>query len=452
MYSKTKQLFGKRLVLVVFAFVFVSVSAVPANVFAQSIGDAECPDKDMSQLDCDAIQWDWPDWVPVLADDSDFGCSTANTTSLVGNNNTERVWNYLRGQGLTPVAAAGVMGNFSEESGFDPAIKQNHTTRALPDAGDGVTGYGLAQWTSQGRQAGLFENMRGANLQQYYGEGWGHPERDRTMPQQDNDKLLLLELNYAWGDDTAGAKIDTTTIKGIKDKLNAATTEKGDNGSTVLFHSLYERSGDNAEQIQERVTAATKILGDMSDVTTVSASTGCTGTIGGVSTLDDTIAWAQRFMTDTRNKYSGSAPAIASTIKDPRIDGSLMRIATWPESTSFICWGAYGCDECTTLSGWFVTNMTGYTYGGGNGGEVVGNLKAKGVPTGKTPKPLSVFSYYTPGYGHTGLVLGVLDDGSVITLENNWPSNTLSARKYNITKDHPTVEFAYVGDKLKVEI
>lgn len=373
-------------------------------------------------------------------------CGGSASATVSGSNNAEMIWNYLTGtRQLTPIAAAGIMGNFSQESGLDPAIKQNKTTRAIPDGGDGKTGFGLAQWTTPPqRQAGLFTKMREAGLQQYYGAGWGNPEKDKDMPIEDIKKLITIELDYAW-------EGDTTKIKDIAEQLKAAPSEKGDNGSTVLFHKLFERSADGAAQIQQRVTDASGFLQKYGGTT---GTTSCAGELGGVTKTEDAIPWAMKFIEDTKAKYDGAAPATATQLPNPKTtpngSGSIMNLATFPESTSFICWGAYGCDECVTLSGWFVTNMTGYTFGGGNGGDVVGNLKAKGVSTGSDPRPFSVFSYDTGSFGHTGVVLGVLGDGTAITLEDNWVSNTVSIRQYDIKKSYPNATFAYVADKLKV--
>jgi hypothetical protein len=397
-----------------------------------------------SQLDCAAILGPWENWIPESGG-AGGECSTSSTTETKGANNAETVWNTLSQKGLKPIAIAGIMGNFSQETygTFDPAVKQNSTTRAIPDNGDGKTGFGIAQWTTAERQAGLFAKLREANLGQYYGAGWGHPEKDKEIPADDIYNMLTIELDYAWDG-------DSSKISDFTDQLNATTTVAGNNGSTVLFHRLFERSGDDASGIKERINDAAKFLEQFGGTSPGS----CAGELGGVSTMEDAIAWANRFNEDTAAKYHNAPPAVATAIPNPKTEttgsGAILSLATHPDSSSFICWGAYGCDECTTLSGWFVTNMTNYTYQGGNGGDVVGNLGASGVPTGKEPRPLSVFSYSTgDSAGHTGVVLGVLEDGSVITLENNWPSDTLSVRKYNIKQDHPDATFAYVADKLK---
>lgn len=364
--------------------------------------------------------------------------SASCNAETVGNNpeNEAIVWNFFAEKELTPVAIAGIMGNFQQESGFDPAIKQNHTIRALPDNGDGVTGYGIAQWTSIDRQAGLFAKMREADLDKYYGQGWGNPEINKTeMPREDVEELLTLELGYAWDQ-------DTTKISTFKNQLNNATTVEGDRGSTVIFHATYERSADNASQIQERVDSAKRYLAEFG------GGAGCNEQLGGVGSIEDAIPWAMKFVEDTKAKYPGASEARATVLENPTVEGNKTVLAEWPESTSFVCWGAYGCDECTTLSGWFVTAMTSYTYGGGNGGEVVRNLASMGVPTGSQPRPFSIFSYSTSSVGHTGLVLNVQADGTVLTLENNLSSNRLAVVRYNIMAEHPDARFAYVANKM----
>jgi surface antigen len=378
---------------------------------------------------------------------SPSGGTGSCSAETVGNNpqNAAYVWNFFAGKDLTPIAIAGIMGNFSEETGatFDPAIKQNNTVAAIPANGDGTTGFGVAQWTYQARQAGLFSKMRAANLDKYYGEGWGNPEINKTeMPREDIEKLLDVELLYAW-------EQDSTQIKSVMTQLNHATTVEGDGGSTLIFHRDYEGSGDSASQLQERVIAAQRYLAQFGN------SAGCNEQLGGVEAIEDAVPWAHRFMDDTKAEYPGSSLAVARPIDDPRAvsgsGGTIMSLATWPESTSsdIVCWHASGCDECTTVSGWFVIHMTSYQgYLGGDGGEVVGNLRAIGVPTGDQPRPFSIFSYDTGSFGHTGLVLSVKSDGTVITLENNWPSNTLSIRQYNIKRDYPGATFAYVSDKM----
>lgn len=79
--------------------------------------------------------------------------TSGGTASLVGNENAEKIWNYLVGNDgnlnekdrLTPEQAAGVMGNIKAESGFNPGIEEK-TARA-------DKGYGIIQWTFDRRIA-----------------------------------------------------------------------------------------------------------------------------------------------------------------------------------------------------------------------------------------------------------------------------------------------------------
>lgn len=70
-------------------------------------------------------------------------------------------WGYLTGtKGLSPEAAAGVMGNLEAESGIDPHNVQNSApTEDAPEIPIDIIrnrwGYGIAQWTTSGRQEGL---------------------------------------------------------------------------------------------------------------------------------------------------------------------------------------------------------------------------------------------------------------------------------------------------------
>lgn len=58
--------------------------------------------------------------------------------ALTGGSNKEKVWNFLKGQGFSDAAAAGVMGNLMQESSteINPKLKQK-----------GGPGRGIAQWT-----------------------------------------------------------------------------------------------------------------------------------------------------------------------------------------------------------------------------------------------------------------------------------------------------------------
>ena len=66
----------------------------------------------------------------------------------------------LRAQGFTPAQTAGILGNFKQESGFNPRVNEG----GFVGAPRGQGGFGLAQWTG-GRQSALvnFAKKRGAD-------------------------------------------------------------------------------------------------------------------------------------------------------------------------------------------------------------------------------------------------------------------------------------------------
>lgn len=391
----------------------------------------------IGQTSLESILKNTPRYGEDIAGNTDAAnaCGTGGAATLSGSSNAEKVWSYFAGKDLTPIAIAGIMGNLKQENGaFDPAVKQNYSVAAIPLSGDGVTGFGIAQWTSQGRQAGLFAKIDAAGLSKYLGAGYGNPDLNKKkIKPEDSDKLLQIELDYMWND-------DSTPVKGLVKALNDKTTVAGPDGSAIFFHDAFERSADNAAQLQERVDSAADFLSEL-------GGNAC-GSLGGVLSVKDAQPWADKFIAAIETKFKAQTSKLNN---EEMSDGvSLYKIT---DGTMCTFDTSMGCEQCTALSGWFVAEMTDFTYGGGDGGEVVGNLKAKGVPTGSDPKPFSVFSIPASvlgnGAGHTGVVLGVLDGGEVITLENNWPGGQLSIRHYKIKERYPGTTFAYVGTKMK---
>jgi beta-lactamase class A len=63
-----------------------------------------------------------------------------------GRDNEQKVWNYFKNKGLDDNAVAGIMGNISQESGFDPENIQDPAGRTKDPSGIS-SGWGLVQWT-----------------------------------------------------------------------------------------------------------------------------------------------------------------------------------------------------------------------------------------------------------------------------------------------------------------
>lgn len=112
--------------------------------------------------------------------------STCGAGQLMGSDNPEKVWNYLTGKGMTPVQAAGAMGNLQHEGGFNPKRVEDgwgfpREMEAIPpNVGPaGQPGYGIVQWTSPGRKQGLATMAIEKNLPVYD---------------------LSLQLDYMWSE------------------------------------------------------------------------------------------------------------------------------------------------------------------------------------------------------------------------------------------------------------
>lgn len=109
--------------------------------------------------------------------------STASVSGikLSGNDNAQKIWNFLRDKGYSKAGAAGLMGNLYAESGFRPNNIENQYegkygddttyTSKIDDKSYGkdafsrdAAGYGLAQWTYHTRKSGLYDTTVGQGL------------------------------------------------------------------------------------------------------------------------------------------------------------------------------------------------------------------------------------------------------------------------------------------------
>jgi hypothetical protein len=112
-------------------------------------------------------------------------CSTGSTT-LTGSGPAQQAWNFFTvTHNLSPVQTAAILGNFQEESGLDPQRVQGGGESQV-DPLDNVTGWGIAQWTSIGRQQAL-QDFANSQSQPVYS--------------------LALQLDFVWQEATAGGNI-----------------------------------------------------------------------------------------------------------------------------------------------------------------------------------------------------------------------------------------------------
>lgn len=227
-------------------------------VYAGSI----CADN-MSALDCQAIVNGWQNWVP---DSGNSACGASGSTTLTGSDTIQKIYNYLVAQGITPIAAAGIMGNMQAESHFDPSIEQ--TPGAWEDMSSlninqgGKGGVGLVQWDG-GRRPNVITYMKGLGL----------TDADFHIA---SDKLLSAELGYVMHELQTDYKDSTfTPIQAATDPGNAA----------FIFHKGYEGSSDGPDKIKGRMDNAVSIYGTygggaatVGSTTTTTTPTNCAST------------------------------------------------------------------------------------------------------------------------------------------------------------------------------
>lgn len=292
---------------------------------------------------------------------------------------------------------------------------------------------------------GYFENIRKTPTYRQHG-AFNYP----------NDPYGYIAAIKAAGYATDPAYIQKVSsfIKAIQNRAQ----EQGWETSAVIAEKnpvIYENAKKNAagSGTSAGASAGTGTTGGSSTAACGTTAGATSGQLqpGGVTEAAAAIPLLTEFIAYVKTKTGASMPSLPA---NPQFNTPL-----GPPGQNFNgqC-DALSCGQCTALSMWFVNNKTNYTsLGRGNGVAVVANLaednRDKGLQTGSTPKPYAVFSWKAGGggAGHTGVVIGVLSDESIITINNNYAApyqvsiDKLSKAEYT----GKITTFAYVGDKLK---
>lgn len=168
--------------------------------------------------------------------------SVAGGTTLSGNDNRTKIWNFLIEKGLSPPQAAGIMGNIQTESAntWDPTIVQGGSHSDTPPDGKNV-GYGIVQWTPGTKI------LRAA---------------DQTGSSPGD---LAFQLNLLWGQLTGTPPGDYISEKSAGDAVLAATDVRE---AAKAFMVKYERPADQSDTAQNhRADQAVAILAELGSTT-----------------------------------------------------------------------------------------------------------------------------------------------------------------------------------------
>ncbi len=165
------------------------------------------------------------DSAPSAAAASTCSCSGSGPSTLTGSDNKEKIFNYFLGKGLSPVQAAGIDGNFGQESGWNPSSPGGY----------------LAQWTGS-RLTAL--------------QAFASKEGEAVTN-------LGVQLDYIWADLTnaPGAGGDySEVLKHVKaaTTIEDATTQFMGTASAGGDINGYENPGD--PQLSNRIDYANQIL------------------------------------------------------------------------------------------------------------------------------------------------------------------------------------------------
>jgi cell wall-associated NlpC family hydrolase len=188
------------------------------------------------------------------------------------------IWSYLIGVGLPAAAAAGVMGNFQTESGFNPDSLQPSTTApAGYNIVDGEHGFGIAQWTDAGRQQGLVD--------------YASAQGAATNPPND----LQIQLGYFWQE-------LNDNYHDVLDAIKEATTPAE---AAVAFYPYEGYAGGIQDARSEQ---ATQIYNQYSGSTLVDIDS-----TGGTASLDSTgdASWQAAYEAALTSVPAADVPDLA---------------------------------------------------------------------------------------------------------------------------------------------
>lgn len=180
---------------------------------------------------------------------STTGCGP---TSLVGSDNAQQIWNYLRGPaaGLSPIAAAAVEGNLRQESQLNPA----------------ESGGGLAQWS---------DPSRWANLQDFAIQNHADPN------------ALNTQLAFLMQEVKSGSYLSLATLNSM-DNVAAAT---------IYVEANYERAG--IPMIDRRINYATEFYNQYSGaaIPPITLDAACAATpVNATEAAQKVTAYGEQFL------------------------------------------------------------------------------------------------------------------------------------------------------------
>jgi hypothetical protein len=356
----------RLLLLIEATLLFLGLLAGPVLQLHVSADTGSCP-AGMSQLDCSAILGNWANWIPG---DGTNGCTGSGGPLLSGTDNIQKAMNYFVGKGLSPQQAAGLVGNLKIESGLNPTAQQDGSNDANPKTN---VGFGIAQWTTDGRQQGL------VSLAQKEGAAVN---------------TLGVQLDYVWQELNGGYAAALAALKQTDTARSAAV-------SIMVNYEAPADSDPSGPNAQARGDAAEAILalygsGSLPDSGNATPST--------TSTTSDTCGSTEigtgsgKFTTDSSVTYPGVDQMLARAKELSNNNSALFhQVCDGPDRCYHRCdhlvagaWGHSGSGYDTAMTHWAAMQSSGHAH-----------------PGDRNP-PVGALLFYDSGEaaGHVALYLG----------------------------------------------
>lgn len=312
--------------------------------------------------------------------------------ALIGKNNEERIWNFLKSKGLNAYGVAGLMGNLYAESALDPQNLQNTYERSLGftdaeytaavDSGNysnfvrDSAGYGLAQWTYWSRKEALLAYAEAA------GTSIGDLETQLSF--------LYKELCESYASVLAVLKTATSVRQ----------------ASDVVL-TKFERPADQSENTKTKRAGYGQTYFDRYAETKTNTGK-----------EDGKVFTPRTTKPEAGNKYyirkasGGWSPAIKGSPTDKDCD--VLSNCVGYAVGRFNEIGGYGC--CKYLKPVNAENFIQY---------------ADGLEVGQTPKLGACMVWKkgatlsnSDGAGHVAIVEKIISDTEIVTSESGWGSST----------------------------
>lgn len=197
--------------------------------------------------------------------------NSGSTTTLEGENNAEKIFNFFVSKGLKSYQASGILGNMHAESGWEPQKAEGIYDRKVTAeeflSGTGGPGWGIVQWTP--------------------GSKFINPAKADS---KDPNKLEV-QLDFLWdqldGKGPIPEKQAGDDVKSTKNITEAVRAFQGDN-NIGGHYTGYERPGSQSATLAQRIAQAKAIERKYGGGSSGGSSSGgsCTGNGGASGSCD----------------------------------------------------------------------------------------------------------------------------------------------------------------------